>query len=275
MQGASVGLQWTAPGDDGDTGTASAYDLRYSTDGPISDDAAFADATPVDGEPDPSEAGTTESFTVPDLPFDTQVWFAIQTADNFANLSDISNSPSTTTGASPVLSFTPAELSATQQPNQQTDVTLTVANDGPSASTLDFRFPAFAAMELLNQPGIQKNDTSPLGIDTDHPKGEDDLGGVGHPVQLGAGGPDEFGYSWIDSNEPGGPTFDWTDISGVGTEVPLDDDQGATVPLPFNFEFYGEDQTEVTIGSNGYLTFGGEGSALSTPKSQMRASLMV
>ena len=34
-------LNWTAPGDDGSTGTATSYDLRYSTT-PISNDSDFA-----------------------------------------------------------------------------------------------------------------------------------------------------------------------------------------------------------------------------------------
>ena len=37
-------LAWTASGDDGTTGSATAYDIRYSTD-PITGDVSFAGAT--------------------------------------------------------------------------------------------------------------------------------------------------------------------------------------------------------------------------------------
>ncbi len=79
---------------------------------------------------------------------------------------------------------------------------------------------------------------------------------VGAPVLRGWGGPDAGGYVWTDSDEPGGPTFDWQDISTVGTEIFLDDDDYAGAYLPFAFPFYGEPKWFVNICSNGLLAFG-------------------
>ncbi|NUO80797.1 hypothetical protein HUU05_12005, partial [candidate division KSB1 bacterium] len=75
-----------------------------------------------------------------------------------------------------------------------------------------------------------------------------------------AGGPDAFGYEWIDSDSPGGPVFQWVEISGLGTPLNLADDGFATVSLPFSFPFYGTARNSVTISNNGYLTFGSDGS---------------
>jgi len=95
------------------------------------------------------------------------------------------------------------------------------------------------------------------------PKGTDEVGGEGaedtRPGILGSGGPDAFGYSWSDSDEPGGPAYDWTDISGVGTPVPfasyVDDGTVGPIPIGFNFSFYGNSFSELYACSNGWMSF--------------------
>lgn len=49
--------------------------------------------------------------------------------------------------------------------------------------------------------------------------------------------------------------YNWIDAM-AGTAYSLSDDSGVTIPMGFNFEFYGLPQNTVTISSNGFLTFG-------------------
>jgi len=92
----SAVLSWTAPGDDGMTGTAMAYDVRHSTSGPI-DDAAWDAAIQVPDEPAPQPAGSPETLEVLGLLPDTQYWFAIKSSDETLTPSPISNSPNAAT----------------------------------------------------------------------------------------------------------------------------------------------------------------------------------
>lgn len=93
----SVTLTWTAPGDDGNIGTATLYDIRYSTS-PI-DDSNWGQATQVTGEPSPQAAGSAESFDVTGLNPSTVYYFAIKTADEVPNWSPLSNVIGRTTDA--------------------------------------------------------------------------------------------------------------------------------------------------------------------------------
>ncbi|HYC83937.1 MAG TPA: choice-of-anchor D domain-containing protein, partial [Chryseosolibacter sp.] len=85
------------------------------------------------------------------------------------------------------------------------------------------------------------------------------------PAGAGDDGPEGFGYSWIDSNEPGGPQFDWIDISTTGTDVYLSDDSYSSVTLPFAFSYFGVEKADAFISSNGYLAFNSYGANNTTP----------
>ncbi len=93
----SITVSWTAPGDDADAGTATLYDLRYSTS--LITDASFNLANQVSGEPIPGIAGTSESMVVSGLSADTTYYFALKTFDEAANISSLSNVPSLNTEA--------------------------------------------------------------------------------------------------------------------------------------------------------------------------------
>jgi hypothetical protein len=94
----SATLTWTAPGDDGDTGTASEYDVRY-LEGTIITELNWDSASQASGVPAPQVAGSSETFTVTGLDADTNYHFAVKTADEVPIWSEISNSPSATTSS--------------------------------------------------------------------------------------------------------------------------------------------------------------------------------
>ena len=85
----SVAVRWTAPGDDGNIGTATRYDLRMSVQ-PI-DATNFDLASVVAGLPAPAIAGTSQHVTVRGLLTGTTYYFAIRTIDDAGNKSAISN----------------------------------------------------------------------------------------------------------------------------------------------------------------------------------------
>jgi chitodextrinase len=88
-------LSWNAVGDDSLTGTATSYDIRYSTS-PITT-SNWATATQVSGEPAPQVAGSLQTFTVGSLARQRQYYFAIKATDDAGNVSALSNSPTGTT----------------------------------------------------------------------------------------------------------------------------------------------------------------------------------
>lgn len=83
-----INLTWTATGDDGSSGKASAYDIRYRT-APITD-SNWVSATSVISPPLPSQAGAQESLAVTNLPGGTY-YFAIRAFDDAFQFSELSN----------------------------------------------------------------------------------------------------------------------------------------------------------------------------------------
>lgn len=72
-------------------------------------------------------------------------------------------------------------------------------------------------------------------------------------------GPDNYGYYAFDNTDTGytfAPTYDWVEISSVGTDLNLSDDETDQFDLPFPFVYYGEIFTRVSICSNGWIAMG-------------------
>lgn len=111
----SVTLGWTAPGNDGNTGTAAIYSVRYALS-PISSESAWSGAASASGAPAPVAAGATQSMVVGGLTSQTTYYFAVRATDEAGNQGGLSNSPSASTlGAdttSPVISSVRVGISA-------------------------------------------------------------------------------------------------------------------------------------------------------------------
>ena len=144
----SVTLAWTATGDDASTGTASTYDLRYSTS--LITAFNFAAATAATGESFPLAAGSAESYTVTGLSTGVLYYFALVVYDEAANSSGLSNVPSATT-SQPVDVVAPAVVANLYvQSVTSTSAVLTWTAPGDDgavglASTYDIRSGASSA----------------------------------------------------------------------------------------------------------------------------------
>ncbi len=85
----SVTLTWTAPGDDGDVGTATRYEVRGSLD--FIHPGNWADAIVAPDAPTPGPAGTVETMTIVGLEEDEHYFFAVRAFDEAGNSPGCSN----------------------------------------------------------------------------------------------------------------------------------------------------------------------------------------
>ncbi len=240
----SVSLSWTASGDDGAVGTATAYDVRHSTT-PL-DEASFASAPAAAGPPPPAPAGSQETMEVTGLDPETTYHFAVKAVDEWGNTGPISNVVSETTLPPPTFASSPPSFTASLLTGQSTTRSLLLENVG--VGTLDWRIPD-PAVSGSSAPSQQE--LLPL------EKGEADPR-AGPPAPPGFGGPDAFGHRFVDSDQPGGPLFEWRDISLSGSPIrSLDGDDQISEPIPigFGFPFYGEEYDAVRVSTDGWLSF--------------------
>lgn len=127
----SVYLSWTAPGDDGTTGTASSYIIKYRTSAPIltqaDRDASFDVALPPVYQipPAPLVAGTPQSMTVRNLTPGVAYFWSIRAQDENFNRGGISNSPLATAFGGCVAGVGDGEGTATLSASTLQETTLT------------------------------------------------------------------------------------------------------------------------------------------------------
>jgi hypothetical protein len=75
-------------------------------------------------------------------------------------------------------------------------------------------------------------------------------------------GPDGHGYFVYESTDGGeGQTFSWIDISSLGSNLGLDDDQTSVIDLPFDIIYWGQSFSQISVCSNGFVALGYDTSA--------------
>lgn len=156
----------------------------------------------------------------------------------------------------PIAVLEPGEIAIDINSGETAIREITLRNDGDSP--LIYSFPELAVTEALSNVNVKLNNTeyiefkgtAPLTeLDTDTRKG--------NPLLTNFGIDSEFGYTWIDSNDPGGPVYNFEDITGTGTEVTsfVGRSNGIEVDLSFPFFFYGNTYTNTHIYADGFIAF--------------------
>jgi hypothetical protein len=259
----SLTLNWTAPHDTTRNGVVG-YDIRFS-ENPIASDDDFINATQVPFGQTPSDSGETEMKIISNLSFSTDYYFAIKSFDLWNNTSAMSNAALGTTYEPPQIFIDPDSLHVSITNATTVKDTFYITNNSPGSSTLDFNISLENNTFPDNKAPIQTRILNLLSSNESHYNTkESPADNKGFSLE-GSGGPDTFGYEWIDSDEPGGPAYVWNDISAAGTAAtgwtatgsfdPLDEGYAGPFALGFPFKFYGEEKTEIYISSNGLLTF--------------------
>ena len=127
--------------------------------------------------------------------------------------------------------------------------------DGTLAYTYSTTTPGMPQVDTIEvTPGT--HNIYVTAYDNEVPVHESDPSNTVHVVtNAHSGGPDGFGYTFVDSDFQGGPAFQWIDITSTGTQIPLGDDDWDSVGLSFQFPFYDANYQTIDIQSNGTITF--------------------
>ena len=241
----SLIAHFTATGDDGLLGTADSYDFRYSLSPLTQDnwDTAFS----AFGSSAPLVSGENESILLTGFEPKTEYWLGVRVIDNLGLRSPLSNiAQFITPGAE--IEVTP-EVAPTVELEQGStgSTTLVISNFGDA--TLEASF-------IVGLSNSASNQLFYSAFERTFAKGQTDPR-RGRPVVTAEGGPDNFGYTWKDSDSLRGPVFDWLDISNTGTLINglLDDNTIGPLPIGFDFDFYENTYSEFYFGSNGFIIF--------------------
>lgn len=157
-----LALAWTATGDDGASGTASSYDVRYSLS-PI-DTNNFDSAGQAAGEPRPQPAGSPETMTVTGLNYNSTYYFALKARDEWGNASPLSNEASGATLGPPNIVVSPDSLADSLLTGETSTRQVTISNTGESDLAYGIAIQELMADDTspaMNQPIMGGQDPTP------------------------------------------------------------------------------------------------------------------
>jgi subtilisin family serine protease/flagellar hook assembly protein FlgD len=142
---------------------------------------------------------------------------------------DLIDLPGSGSPSFPEITVTPTSLSETLNPNESSNLELLLSNGGQGP--------------LSFTASVQQLSAAFHGV-------------AEESFTRGSGGPDSFGYQWIDSDEADGPVYQWVEIRDIGAaQVMHDNTYTLPKPLGFSFPFYGNVHTSVRISTNGFISF--------------------
>ena len=180
-------------------------------------------ATPFTVEPGESIAIEVRFDPTQEITYDSEVVFSTagNAPDLFVDVAGFGR-------LAPSVAVGPLPLVVAAQPGATTQAAFTIDNAGPG--TLDWTADAFAG-RIAAADNAEPGET--------------------------AGGPDAFGYTWVDSRDDYGPAFAFASVAGTPNTLAysLGDDDSQQITLPFAFPFYGDTYSTATIVSNGRLHF--------------------
>ncbi|WP_188112051.1 choice-of-anchor D domain-containing protein [Aquimarina sp. RZ0] len=178
--------------------------------------------------------------------------------------SDASNNPSAEVilngiGVDPPIAIlSPRGIFEATDEGTTIDTEITIRNTGNSP--LIYSFPDIAVASALSNPDIEFNNTSLISFKNFNATATKNFVDkrIGHPAEkFNIGKDTKYGYSWIDSDEEGGPIYSLADISATGTNITeaVGTNTSAEISLPFPVKYYGITYNTIYVNANGFVSF--------------------
>ncbi len=153
----------------------------------------------------------------------------------------------------PTLAVNPQSIDTEIKSGQSAELNIEIANNGNSPLNYSI------AIEITD-PDKKINSGQGYFKQKDKTNDKDSFDNSGFETTSDKvfGGPDGFGYVWVDSEDSRGPVFAWNSIESTGellTVVSECDDCIETLDLPFDFTYYDIKYKKLHVNANGYIHF--------------------